>query len=154
MVTAPVATPPAQPAKGGCQGGRGHPRGGGQARYYALLARTEAIASNSIITYIVLVCRRDASILFDSGSIYSYVSSYFAPHLGVSHDSLSSYVYISTPVEDSIIVDRVYQSCVFALSGFEARAILLLLSMVDFDVTLGMDWLSPHYAIANCQPKP
>ncbi|XP_070020157.1 uncharacterized protein [Nicotiana sylvestris] len=50
MVTAPVATPPAQPAKGGGRGGRGHPRWGGQARYYGLPTRTEAVASDFVIT--------------------------------------------------------------------------------------------------------
>lgn len=89
MVTTPVATLPTQPARGGGQGGRGRPRGGGQAGYYALPARTEVVASDSVITGIVLVCHRDASVLFDPGSTYSYVSSYFVPHLGVSRESLS-----------------------------------------------------------------
>ncbi|XP_070034922.1 uncharacterized protein [Nicotiana tomentosiformis] len=35
MVSAQVATLPAPPARGGGQVGRGHPRGGGQARFYA-----------------------------------------------------------------------------------------------------------------------
>ena len=71
--------------------------------------------------------------------MYSYVSSYFSPHLGVSRDSLSFPIYVSTPMGDSLIVDRVYRSCLIALSSFETRADLLLLSMVDFDVILGMD---------------
>ncbi|XP_075075305.1 uncharacterized protein LOC142162686 [Nicotiana tabacum] len=153
MVTAPVATPPAQPTRGGGRGGRGRPRGGGQARYYALPARTEAVASNSVITGIILVCHRDASVLFDLGSTYSYVSSYFAPYLGVSRNSLSSPIYVSTHVGDSLVVDRIYRSCLVALSGFETRADLLLLSIVDFDIILGMDWLLPHYAILYCHAK-
>ncbi|XP_070049396.1 uncharacterized protein [Nicotiana tomentosiformis] len=98
ILSAPVASPPPQPARGGDRGGRGRPRGGGQARYYALPARSEAVASDLIITSIVPVCHRDASVLFDPGSTYSYASSYFAPHLGISRDSLSSPVYVSTPV--------------------------------------------------------
>ncbi|XP_070008291.1 uncharacterized protein, partial [Nicotiana sylvestris] len=31
--------------------------------------------------------------------------------------------------------------------------ILLLLDMVDFDVILGMDWLSPYHAILDCHAK-
>ncbi|XP_070034304.1 uncharacterized protein [Nicotiana tomentosiformis] len=57
----PTATPLPQFARGGGRGGRGRPRGGGQARYYALLARLEAVASDSVITGIVPVCHRDAS---------------------------------------------------------------------------------------------
>ncbi|XP_070015233.1 uncharacterized protein [Nicotiana sylvestris] len=49
---------------------------------------------------------RDASVLFDLGSTYSYVSSYFASHLGVSRDSLSFPVYVSTPVGDFLVVDH------------------------------------------------
>ncbi|XP_070031099.1 uncharacterized protein [Nicotiana tomentosiformis] len=153
MVTAPVATPLAQLAKGGGRTGRGRPRGGGQARYYALPARTEVVSSNSVIPSIVLVCHRDASVLFDPGSTYSYMSSYFAPYLGVSRVSLSSPIYVSIHVGYSIIVDYVYQSCLVFLGGFETRADLLLLCMVDFNIILGMDWLSPYHAILDCHDK-
>ncbi|XP_070034613.1 uncharacterized protein [Nicotiana tomentosiformis] len=111
MVTAQAATLPTQPARGGGQASGGHPRGGGQARYYALSARTEEVASDSFITSIVPVYHRDALVLFDPGSTYSYVSSYFAPYLGVSHDSLSSPVYVSTPVGDSLAQRTVEKGC-------------------------------------------
>ncbi|XP_070035041.1 uncharacterized protein [Nicotiana tomentosiformis] len=71
----------------------------------------------------------------------------------VSHDSLSSPVYVSTPVRDSIVVDSVYRSCLVVLGGFETRADLLLLSMVYFDIILGMDWLSPYHGIPDFHAK-
>ncbi|XP_070050252.1 uncharacterized protein [Nicotiana tomentosiformis] len=49
----PTTSPPAQPTRGRGRTGRGRPRGGGQTIYYALPARMEAIASNSVITGIV-----------------------------------------------------------------------------------------------------
>ncbi|XP_070041442.1 uncharacterized protein [Nicotiana tomentosiformis] len=153
MVTTLVDTPPTQPARGGGPTGRGRPRGGGQARYYALPTRTEAIASNLVITGIVPVCHRDPSVIFDPGSTYSYVSSYFAPYLGISRDSFSSPVYVSTPVRDSIVVDCVYRSCLVFLGSFETRDDLLLLNMVDFDVILGMDLVSPYHAILDCHAE-
>ncbi|XP_070035168.1 uncharacterized protein [Nicotiana tomentosiformis] len=72
---------------------------------------------------------------------------------GVPHDSLSSSIYISTPVSRSIIVDHVYRLCLIVISGFEIRTDLLLLSMVDFDIILGMDWLSPYHAILDCHAQ-
>ncbi|XP_070036170.1 uncharacterized protein [Nicotiana tomentosiformis] len=153
MIPALATVPPAQPAGGGGWGDRGYPRGGGQARYYALPAHTEVVASDSVITGIVLVCHKEAAVLFDPGSTYSYVSSYFTPYLGISRDSLSYPIYVSTYVGVSLVVNRVYQSCLIALSGFETRANLLLLSIVEFDVFLGMDWLLPHYAILDCHAK-
>ncbi|XP_070056683.1 uncharacterized protein [Nicotiana tomentosiformis] len=87
-----------------------------------------------------------------SGSTYLYVSSFFALYLDMWRDSLSSHMYVSTLERDSIIIDHVYRSCLVVIGGFETRANQLLLSMVDFDVTLGMEWLLPH-AILDCHAK-
>ncbi|XP_070036782.1 uncharacterized protein [Nicotiana tomentosiformis] len=153
MIAAPVVAPPTQLARGGDRAGKGRPRRGGQPRYYTLPARTEAVASDSIISGIVLVCHRYASVLFDPGSTYSYVSYYFAPYLGISHDFLSSSIYVSIPVGDSIVVDRMYRLCLVVLGGFETRVDLLLVSMVDFDIILRMDWLLPYHDILDCHTK-
>ncbi|XP_070024784.1 uncharacterized protein [Nicotiana sylvestris] len=69
------------------------------------------------------------------------------------HESLASSIHVSTPVGDTIIVDRVYRSCVVTIGGLETRVDLLLLSMVDFDVILVMDWFSPSHAILDCEAK-
>ncbi|XP_070016981.1 uncharacterized protein [Nicotiana sylvestris] len=101
----------------------------------------------------VSVCSRDASVLFDPRSTYSYVSSYFATYLVVPHDSLIAPVYVSILVGDYIVVDRVYRSCVVIIGGLETRVDLLLLDIVNFDIILGMDWLSPYHAILDCHAK-
>ncbi|XP_070050627.1 uncharacterized protein [Nicotiana tomentosiformis] len=132
--------------------GKGHPRGGGHARFYALPSRTEASASESVITSMVSVFHGDALVLLYPRSTY-HLSSYFALYLDVSRNSLSSPVYVSMLVGDSIIMDRVYRSCLVVIGGFETRVHLLLLSIVDFDVILGMDWLSPYHAILDCHAK-
>ncbi|XP_070047504.1 uncharacterized protein [Nicotiana tomentosiformis] len=53
--SAPVISPPTQPAQGGAQLVRGHPRGGGQssggqARSYVILAKPDVVASDAVIT--------------------------------------------------------------------------------------------------------
>ncbi|XP_070050290.1 uncharacterized protein [Nicotiana tomentosiformis] len=40
-----------------------------------------------------------------------------------------------------------------ATGGLDTRVDLLLLSMVYFEVILGMDWLSPYHAILDCHAK-
>ena len=75
MLTGPVAPPVVRPPRGGGQVGRGRPRGGGQpgggqlvgapARYYASPARPDAEASDAVITGIISICGKDASVLFD-----------------------------------------------------------------------------------------
>ncbi|XP_070034876.1 uncharacterized protein [Nicotiana tomentosiformis] len=148
MVPTPVATPPTQPARGGGQAGRDRPKRVRSGRCYAFTVRTEEVASDAVITGIVLVCHRDALVLFDLGS-YSYMSSYFASYLDMSRNSLGTPIYVSTPVGDFIMVDHVYRSCLVTIGVYETRVDLLLLNMVDFDVILGMDWLSPYHAILD-----
>ncbi|XP_070039288.1 uncharacterized protein [Nicotiana tomentosiformis] len=153
MVPALVATPPTRPTRGGGQASRGHPRGGGLARCYVFPCRTKAVASDAIITCIVPVCHRGISVLFDSGSTFSYLSSYFTSYLDMSRDSLDTLVYVSIPVGDFIMVDRVYYFCLVTIGGYETRVDLLLLNMEDFDVILGMNWLSLYHVILDCPTK-
>ncbi|XP_070034532.1 uncharacterized protein [Nicotiana tomentosiformis] len=87
------------------------------------------------------------------GSTYSYVSSMFAHFLDIPCGSLGSPVYVSTPVGDSIVVDRIYRPCVVTFCGYETRMDLLLLDMTDFEDILGMDWLSPYHDILDCHGK-
>ncbi|XP_070015893.1 uncharacterized protein [Nicotiana sylvestris] len=124
MISAPAAPPP----RGGEQTGRGRPRGGGQAG-------------------------RGQPVTAQSGSTYSYVSSLFVHFLVISPEPLGTHIHVSTLVGDSVVVDRIYQSCVVTFYGFETRANLLLLDMIDFKVILGMDCLSPYHAILDCHAK-
>ncbi|XP_070057455.1 uncharacterized protein [Nicotiana tomentosiformis] len=143
MVPASVASPPTQPARVREQAARG----GGQVIRGG--ARPEEESSDAVITGIVPVCHRDASVLFDQGCTYSYVSSYFASCLVMPCNSLSAPIYVSMPVGDSIVLDRIYLSCVMSIGSHETSVDLLLLDMVDFDVILGMNWLSPYHAILD-----
>ncbi|XP_070047188.1 uncharacterized protein [Nicotiana tomentosiformis] len=158
MITAPAAQPVVRPPRGGGQVGRGHPRDGGQpggapARFYSFPVILDALALDVVITGIISVCSRDASVLFDPGSTYSYVSSLFAHFLGVPHKSLGTHVYVSTPVGDSVVVDWIYRSCIVTFYGYETQADLMFLGMTDFEVILGMDWLSTYHVILDCHAK-
>ncbi|XP_070056250.1 uncharacterized protein [Nicotiana tomentosiformis] len=106
-----------------------------------------------MITNIISVCGRDASILFDPRSTYSYVLSLFAHFLDIPRESLGTPFYMSTPVGDSVIVDHIYRSCVVTFYGYKTRADLLLLDMTDFEVILVIDCLSPYHAIIDCHAK-
>ncbi|XP_070028865.1 uncharacterized protein [Nicotiana sylvestris] len=74
-------------------------------------------------------------------------------YLDMPSESFVSSVHVSMSVGDTIIVDRIYRSYVVTIGGLEIIVDLLLLSMVDFDVILGMDWLSPYHAILDCHAK-
>ncbi|XP_015054850.1 uncharacterized protein LOC107001234 [Solanum pennellii] len=149
--TSKVAQPPARcgahNGRGGSHSGRGcspSGRGGG---------RAEAEALGAVITGIILVSHRSATVLFDPGSTYSYVSTYFAPILDILWESLDLSIRVCTRVGDSVVVDRVYRLCTVTLMGYDTHADLKVLDMIDFNVILGMDWLSSYHAILNCHAK-
>ncbi|XP_070032814.1 uncharacterized protein [Nicotiana tomentosiformis] len=158
MIITPAVPPAIQLPRGGGQVGRGRPKGGGQpggtlARFYAFPARPDAVASDAMITVIISVCGRDASILFDPGYTYSYALSLFSHYLGVPRESLGTPIYLSTPMGNYVVMHWIYRSCIVTFCGYETKADLLLLDMTEFEVILGMDWLSLHHAILYFQAK-
>ena len=94
-----------------------------------------------------------ASVLFDPGSIFSYVSSSFSTGLDLHYDLLDMPIRVSTPVGESVIVEKVYRSCLVTFVGSNTHVDLVILEMVDFHVILVMTWLSPNIAILDCSAK-
>ena len=52
-----------------------------------------------------------------------------------------------------MIVEKVYRSCPVTFMESNTYVDLVILEMVDFDVILGMTWLSPNFAILDCNAK-
>ena len=94
-----------------------------------------------------------ASVLFNPGFTFSYLSSSSAAGLDLHCDLLDMPIRVSTPVGESVIVEKVYRSCLVTFVGSNTHVDLIILEMVDFDVILGMTWLSPNFAILDCNAK-
>ena len=60
---------------------------------------------------------------------------------------------VSLPAGDPLIADRVVRDSRVLIEGQEFPADLVALNMRDFDVVLGMDWLSRHRATLYCYKK-
>lgn len=56
-------------------------------------------------------------------------------------------------MEESLVVEHVYQSCVIYVAGKETLVDLKVLDMTNFDVILGMDWLAFFHASLDCFSK-
>ncbi|WMV07336.1 hypothetical protein MTR67_000721 [Solanum verrucosum] len=88
-----------------------------------------------------------ASVLFDPGSTFSYVSSLLA------NGMLDMPIRVSTHVGEFVLVEKVYRSCLVTFVGSKTYVDLIILEMVDFYVILGMTWLSPNFTILDCNAK-
>ena len=80
--------------------------------------------------------------LIDLGSTHSYICTYI-PSLGNLPRSKTEYDFLVTnPLEHSVIVNRVYRDCPIRIQEYEFPGDLIELSFKEFDLILGMDWLS------------
>ena len=120
------------------QYGSGNGQTGDRAHCYAFPRRSKVETSDAVITGNLLVCDCIASVLFDPGSTFSYVSSSFATGLNLPCELLDMPIRVSTPVGESVIVEKVYRSCFVTFIGSNTHVDLVILEMVDFDVILGM----------------
>ena len=71
-----------------------------------------------------------ASILFDPGSTFSYVSSSFANGLNLPCELLDIPIRVSTSVGESVVVEKVYRSCLVNFVVRNTYVDLVILEMV------------------------
>ena len=62
-------------------------------------------------------------------------------------------ILVTNPLEHSVIVNKVYRDRPIRIRECEFLGDLIKLSFREFDVILGMDWLSRHRVIVDCRMK-
>ena len=91
--------------------------------------------------------------LVDPGSTHSYICTDI-PNLDNLPRSETEYdILVTNPLGHSVIVNKVYRDCPIRIREYEFMGYLLELYFREFDVILGMDWLSRHQAIVDCRMK-
>ncbi|XP_074324026.1 uncharacterized protein LOC141660947 [Apium graveolens] len=109
--------------------------------------------SGSTVSRTLLIGRRDAYVLFDTGLTHSIASLSFVHHLGIAPSLLYPHMSIGTPMGNFVVISDVYRECPIAVGERSCKVNLLPMEMHDFDIILGMDWLSEHRATTDCQGK-
>ncbi|EOY08454.1 DNA/RNA polymerases superfamily protein [Theobroma cacao] len=134
--------------------GSGHQSsiGRGQARVFAL-TQQEAQTSNAVVSSILSVCNMNARVLFDPGATHSFISPCFASRLGRGRVRREEQLVVSTPLKEIFVAEWEYESCVVRVKDKDTSVNLVVLDTLDFDVILGMNWLSPCHASVDCYHK-
>ncbi|XP_077228324.1 uncharacterized protein LOC143861265 [Tasmannia lanceolata] len=122
------------------------------ARVY-VLTHQDAQAVGTVVSGTLPIASSYDYALFDSGATHSFVSSAFATLHCLPTSPLDYDVCVSTPIGKEILTNRICKMCPVRIGNRELLAELILLDMSDFDVILGMDWLSTHYALVDCYKK-
>ncbi|GJZ93729.1 putative reverse transcriptase domain-containing protein [Tanacetum coccineum] len=94
-----------------------------------------------------------ATVLFDSGADFSFISTSFAPLLNVKSSFVNPGYLIEVADGKKVEVDRVIRNCKLELGTSLFTIDLIPLGHGSFDVIVGIDWLSEHKAEIMCHEK-
>ncbi|GJW83737.1 putative reverse transcriptase domain-containing protein [Tanacetum coccineum] len=94
-----------------------------------------------------------ATVLFDSGADFSFISTEFVSLLNVKPSIVNPSYVIEIAYGKKVEVDRIICGCKLELGNSLFTIDLIPLGHGSFDVIVGMDWLSQNKAVIVCHEK-
>ena len=70
--------------------------------------------------------------------------------LGLEVETLEKLLYVSSPLGTRVRVDLMCRDCELEISGILLNVDLGVMDMSEFEVILGIDWLTTHRVIIDC----
>ncbi|XP_076922609.1 uncharacterized protein LOC143584432 [Bidens hawaiensis] len=110
----------------------------------------EAKVTPDVVTGIFLINSIPAHVLFDSGASYSFVSMKFSKSFTHPTTKLVNPLEIEIADSKSFLVLDVHPNCRLEVEGEVYYIDLIPMILGEFDVVIGMDWLSRHHAQIIC----
>ncbi|KAL8099164.1 hypothetical protein AgCh_031730 [Apium graveolens] len=124
-----------------------------RARVYDMSVK-DAIMDTDVVagtlTVNSLLC---AKVLVDSGATRSFISQDFVDKLSCPIELLSELMTVELENQERVSVNQVCKNCEIEISGNKFDANLIPFKLGEFDIILGMDWLSKHDAQIDCHNK-
>ena len=100
-----------------------------------------------------LLSRLWAKILFDSGASHSFVAVSSVDALVLEVKTLKEWLYVSSPLGTRVRIDQICRGCALEISGILLTVDLQVMGISNYDVILGMDWLTEHRVIIDCDSR-
>nr|GEY54587.1 hypothetical protein [Tanacetum cinerariifolium] len=123
---------------------------GAPGRVFAI-TEDHATKTSGTITGTLFIYGHAVFVLFDTGATHSVISFVFASCVTTTPTLLDHVLCISTPMKDFVHIIHVYRDLPLQFDD-KIRAINTLpLDMCEFDIILGMDWLTEHHATIDCR---
>ncbi|KAK1375434.1 CCHC-type domain-containing protein [Heracleum sosnowskyi] len=122
------------------------------ARTYNMSMR-EAVRDVDVLAGTLLVNSVSAKVLIDSGATKSFISETFVRKLNCLMEPLSGVLSVEIANQDRIPVSSYCPRCEIEILGNHFYADLLTFKLGEFDVILGMDWLTDYDARIDCKDK-
>ena len=94
-----------------------------------------------------------ARVLFDSGASHSFIAASCVNVLGLKVESLEKPLHVSSPLGVRVRIDQICWNCELEISEILLTMDLWVMDISDFDVILGMDWLTTHRVFIDCDSR-
>ena len=117
------------------------------------MTQQDADVAPDVVTGIISILEHDAYTLVDLGATHSFASKPFLDRFQIKTQRLEGRMRVSLPAGDPLLTYRVVRDNRVLIGGQEFPTDLIALDMRDFDVVLGMDWLSRHRSTLDCYKK-
>ena len=106
-----------------------------------------------VITGIFSLYDMEIYALIDPGSTHSYVcTEHFFDKMSLV-EQLDYDMHVTSPPRHGVNVNRVYKNYLIVIHDRKFSTDLIALPFREYDMTLGMNWLSRHRAIVDCDKK-
>ena len=99
----------------------------------------------------ISIAHTSAYTLINFGASHLFVSAFFVKKLDMVPDLLDEVCVISQPSGDNLTSQFSFIVGPVKITGRELPIDLIVLEMVDYDVILGIDWLSKYNATIFCR---
>ena len=100
-----------------------------------------------------LLSRLWARVLFDSGASHSFIAASVVIELGLEVEALEEPLYVTSPLGIRARIGMICRGCELKISGILLTVDLRVMDMSEFDVILGMDWLTTYRVVIDCERR-
>ena len=94
-----------------------------------------------------------ARVLFDSGASHSFIATSVVIELGLEVEALEEPLYVSSPLGIRARIGMICRDCELEISRTVLTVDLRIMDMSEFDVILGMDWMTAYRVVIDCEHK-
>ena len=101
----------------------------------------------------ISVYDHDAYALVDPGATHSFISIPFTERYQIESHPIDGRMVVSIPNGDTMISERIVPGSRLVIQNKDFPVDLIVLGIHDFDIVLGMDWLSKHRATLDFYKK-
>ena len=91
--------------------------------------------------------------LFDYGASHSFIVASVVIELGLEVEALEEPLYVSSPLEIRARIGMICRGYELEISGILLRVDLRVMHLSEFDVILGMDWLTAYKVVIDYERR-